>query len=230
MMHSPPPQLHPISTTHSYKSGDITIGEGAAIAPGVLLQADPDSRIVIGVGVCIGMGSVIHASGGTLSIGEGVMIGAGVLIVGAMTVSNRACIGSATTVFNHDIGSGAMIPPSSLICAESDAAPESEPSDPWDDRSEASAKPFFQNGQPKSEPFPKKSEPFSENGQPRQFSTSESKAESETKEFVSEEPFKEADPGSAIVQKSNLQAGVYGQVYVNQLLSKLLPNHNSGQG
>jgi carbon dioxide concentrating mechanism protein CcmN len=204
-------------------SGDITVGEGAAIAPGVLLQADPDSRIVIGVGVCIGMGSVIHASGGTLTIGEGVMIGAGVLIVGVMAIGDRACIGSATTVFNRNIGSGAMIPPSCLICAESDTTPESAPSDPWDDRSEASAKPFSQNGQPKAEPS-------SENGQSKQFSTSESKAEPETKEFVSEEPSKEAAPGSALVQKSNLQAGVYGQVYVNQLLGKLLPNHNSGQG
>lgn len=221
-MHSPPPQLHPISTTHYYTSGDITIGEGAAIAPGVLLQADPDSRIVIGVGVCIGMGSIIHASGGTLEIRAGAMIGAGVLIIGVLTVGDRACIGSATTVFNRAIDSGAMIPPSSLICAESAIAPE--PSDPWDDRSATPAKPFAQNGQPKSEPF------FG-NGQPKQSSEPKSKAEPETQELVAEESSKGSDAtSSAIVQKSNLQPGVYGQVYVNQLLGKLLPNHNSDQG
>ena len=41
--------------------GNVSIDPSAAIAPGVLLQAEENSRITIGAGVCIGAGTIVHA-------------------------------------------------------------------------------------------------------------------------------------------------------------------------
>jgi len=118
-MQSPPLQLMPVSTTHYYVSGDVTIHAGAAIAPGVLLQADPGSRIVIHQSVCVGLGCVIQAHEGTIELGEGVIIGAGVLLVGTVVVGDRACVGAGTTVMNRSIASLSIVPPGSLLVNES---------------------------------------------------------------------------------------------------------------
>ncbi len=114
-MSLPPLQLRPISTSHYYISGDVTIQDGAAIAPGVLLQADPNCRVIIKTGACIGIGSILHASNGAIEVGEGANIGAEVLLIGHVTVGAKACIGSATTIFNSSVEWGQMIPPGSLI-------------------------------------------------------------------------------------------------------------------
>ena len=83
--------FEPISTTQQYcVSGDVAICAGVAIAPGVLLQADAGSRIVIRSGVCIGLGCVIHARQGTITINEGANLGAGVLLIGDVTIGARA--------------------------------------------------------------------------------------------------------------------------------------------
>lgn len=108
-------QLRPVSTSHYYISGDVTIQAGVAIAPGVLIQADPDSRIVIKTGACIGIGSILHACSGTLEVGEGANIGAEVLLVGAVKIGANACVGAATTIYNGSVEWGQMIPPGSLI-------------------------------------------------------------------------------------------------------------------
>jgi len=109
------PSLQPISNTHYYVNGDVTIHPGAAIAPGVLLQADPESKIIIGAGACIGMGAVLHAHQGALEIGESANIGTGVLIVGQGKIGTNACIGSMTTIFNSSVESGAVLAPGSLV-------------------------------------------------------------------------------------------------------------------
>ncbi|MBF2028630.1 MAG: hypothetical protein IGS48_18010 [Oscillatoriales cyanobacterium C42_A2020_001] len=108
-------QLRPISTSHYYTSGDVTIQAGVAIAPGVLLQADPDSRIVIKAGACIGIGAILHAHNGVLEIGEGANIGAEVLLIGHVQVGANACIGAASTILNTRVEWGQIIPPGSLI-------------------------------------------------------------------------------------------------------------------
>ena len=109
------PPLQPISNTHYYVNGDVTIHPGAAIAPGVLLQADPESQIIIGAGACIGMGAVLHAYQGVLEVGESTNIGTGVLIVGKGKIGINACIGSMTTIFNSSVESGAVLAPGSLV-------------------------------------------------------------------------------------------------------------------
>lgn len=112
-MHLPP--LQPISNSQFYVSGNVTVDPGAAIAPGVLLQADPDSEITIASGVCIGMGAILHAHQGKLEVEQGTNIGTGVLIVGSCKIAANACIGSMTTIFNSSISRGEVISPGSLI-------------------------------------------------------------------------------------------------------------------
>ena len=102
--------FEPISTAQNYcVSGDVAIYAGVAIAPGVLLQADVGSRIVIRSGVCIGLGCVIHAHQGTITIHEGANLGAGVLLIGDVTIGARACLGAAVTVLNSAIDAGKIV-------------------------------------------------------------------------------------------------------------------------
>ena len=102
--------FEPISTTQQYcVSGDVAICAGVAIAPGVLLQADVGSQIVIRSGVCIGLGCVIHAHQGTITINEGANLGAGVLLIGEVTIGARACLGAAVTVLNSAIEAGKIV-------------------------------------------------------------------------------------------------------------------------
>ena len=127
--------------------GNVTIDPSAAIAPGVLLQAEPHSRITIGAGVCIGAGSMVHAAGGNIDIGTGACLGRGVLIIGSGSIAPNACIGAGTTVIDPQIEDGAVIPPHSLLGDRSrgevsvveapdpappPAPPRAEPPDLWD--------------------------------------------------------------------------------------------------
>jgi carbon dioxide concentrating mechanism protein CcmN len=118
-MHISP--LQPISTASASVSGDVTIDPSAAIALGVLIQADPNSKISIAAGVCIGMGSIIHAQDGELEIAAGANLGAGVLVLGKCRIGENSCIGSLTTVLNSAIARGQVVPPGSLIDGISDS-------------------------------------------------------------------------------------------------------------
>jgi carbon dioxide concentrating mechanism protein CcmN len=122
-MHISP--LQPISTSSACVSGDVTIDPSAAIAIGVLIQADPDSKIMIAAGVCIGMGSIIHAQGGELEIAAGANLGAGVLILGKGKIGQNSCIGSLSTVLNSSVAIGQVIAPGSLVDGISDRETES---------------------------------------------------------------------------------------------------------
>ena len=125
--------------TQIYVSGDVKIDETAAIAPGVILQASDQGRIIIKAGACIGMGTVLTANQGTIEIGEGAILGAGVLIVGSGKVSDRACIGSASTLIATSVQEAELVAPGSLLGdtsrQETVSSPETEqPSgDPWEE-------------------------------------------------------------------------------------------------
>jgi carbon dioxide concentrating mechanism protein CcmN len=108
-------RLQPISTAHYQTSGDVVIAEGVAIAPGVLLQAEPESHVIVKTGACIGVGAILHAYQGTVEIGEGANIGAEVLLIGHVKVGDHACVGAATTILNSSIELGQVVPPGSLI-------------------------------------------------------------------------------------------------------------------
>ncbi|MEN9230045.1 MAG: hypothetical protein Q6L68_03990 [Thermostichus sp. DG02_5_bins_236] len=104
-----------VSETRYFVSGEVHIEAGAGIGAGVLLRANPGCRIQIGRGVCIGMGSILHAHGGSLIIQAGATLGTGVLVIGQGTIGSNACIGSETTLLNCSILSQQVIPPGSLI-------------------------------------------------------------------------------------------------------------------
>ncbi|NJL22817.1 MAG: carbon dioxide concentrating mechanism protein [Leptolyngbyaceae cyanobacterium SM1_3_5] len=106
--------LHPICNEHFCVSGDVSIAPTATIAPGVLLQADPGSRLVIAADVCIGMGSVVHAHQGMLEIASGATLGAGVLVIGG-NVGINACIGARSTLWNVEIAPDQIVAADSLI-------------------------------------------------------------------------------------------------------------------
>ncbi|OWY68219.1 hypothetical protein B7486_27440 [cyanobacterium TDX16] len=107
--------LHPIGNFNSHISGEVIIDRTAAIAPGVVFHADPNSKIIIAAGVCIGMGVVLHAHDGNVEIETGVNLGAGVLVVGKATIGANACVGAATTIFNCSVAPKQVIPPGSLL-------------------------------------------------------------------------------------------------------------------
>lgn len=104
-----------ISDSHFYMSGAVTIHPSAAIAPGVMLQADPDSELVVAAGVCIGTGCVLHAHQGILAVETGATLGSSVLIVGQGKIGSNACIGSMTTIINSSVLPHQIVPPGSLI-------------------------------------------------------------------------------------------------------------------
>lgn len=109
-----PLQLHPITTDQSFTAGDVVVAAGAAIASGVLLQADEGCRIWVGAGVCLGLGCVIHASGGDIRIAEGANLGAGVLVVGTCDVGDRAIIGAGSTILSQSVPADALLPAATL--------------------------------------------------------------------------------------------------------------------
>lgn len=123
------PRLPSISNADVYVKGDVRIDQNAAIAPGVILQADPDSQIIIAAGVCIGMGAILHAHKGILEVEAGAVLGAGVLVVGASKIGENACIGATTTIWNSSVESWQVVPPGSVVGDKSqkmtpEAAPE----------------------------------------------------------------------------------------------------------
>lgn len=144
-----------IIPVHLY--GNVSIDPTAVIAPGVLLQADGNSRVSIGAGVCIGAGSIVRATGGDLEIMAGVCLGREVLIFGTGLIDRDACIGAGTTSIDPRIEEGAVIPPHSLLgdlsrgevsvvedrdlpdhlndsqpLLEPPTPPENDTADPWD--------------------------------------------------------------------------------------------------
>ncbi|MBG1259304.1 transferase [Nostoc commune] len=99
----------------SYISGEVTIHPSAVLAPGVILQAAVNSKIIIGPGVCIGMGAILQVHEGTLEVEAGANLGAGFLMVGKGKIGANACIGSATTVFNYSVEPGQVIAAGSIL-------------------------------------------------------------------------------------------------------------------
>lgn len=153
------PSLQPVTNSHFCVSGDVTIHPTAVIAAGVLLQADPNSRIIIGAGVCLGMGTVLHAHQGTLEVEAEVTIGAGVLIIGEGKIGASACIGAASTIWNHSVDRGEIIPPLSLLGMPAHAAAVTEETP---DSSQVTASPVTQQESPNGKVEPTQNQPAAE--------------------------------------------------------------------
>lgn len=109
------PPLRLSDNFDSYISGEVIIHPSAVIAPGVILQAAPNSKIIIGSGVCIGMGSILQVHQGNLEVEAGASLGAGFLMIGQGKIGANACIGAATTIFNCSVEPGQVIAPGSVL-------------------------------------------------------------------------------------------------------------------
>ncbi|MEH2236481.1 transferase [Nostoc sp.] len=109
------PLLHLSNNFDSYISGEVSIHPSAVLAPGVILLAAVNSKIIIGPGVCIGMGAILQVHEGTLEVEAGANLGAGFLMVGKGKIGANACIGSATTVFNYSVEPGQVVPSGSIL-------------------------------------------------------------------------------------------------------------------
>ncbi|MEA5616350.1 transferase [Cronbergia sp. UHCC 0137] len=109
------PLLRFSNNVESYISGEVNIHPSAVLAPGVIIQAAVNSKIIIGPGVCIGMGSILQTNEGILEVETGVNLGAGFLMVGQGKIGANTCIGAATTVFNCSVASGQVIPAGSVL-------------------------------------------------------------------------------------------------------------------
>lgn len=202
------PSLELIDDHHIYISGEVIVHPSAAIAPGVLLQADPGCRLTIAAGVCIGRGSVLHAHQGTLAIGVGAILGSGVLIVGQGTIGENACIGSLTTIINGSVESSQSIPAQSLFGDTSRQvvlkATDSSPSPP--SSSDSSTPP--PTGSPSTEP--------------------QSQAPGSAPTAPSSSPASPADqPNDANNSDDKAMRQVYGQAYVERIMITMFPHRRS---
>jgi carbon dioxide concentrating mechanism protein CcmN len=113
MIYLPPPQ--PTLNKDIRISGDVEIHPTASLASGVILQAAPNQKIIIGADACVGMGAIINAAQGSIDIGSGAILGAGVLIIGASKIGNNCCIGTSSTIFQSDVAPMVVVEPGSII-------------------------------------------------------------------------------------------------------------------
>ena len=190
------------SNSQILMSGDVVVNDGAAIAPGVILQADPGSRISIAAGACIGMGVILHAREGNLDIGAGVILGAGVLVVGSGTIGANACIGAATTLLDPCIPQMQILPAGSLIgdssrqvVAEATAPENAEADTPQVDR-------------PINPPEPPETQP-------------------QTPPETAVEPPESNGADPPPPQPAESPTILYGQAHIHQLLGTLFPHRQA---
>jgi carbon dioxide concentrating mechanism protein CcmN len=202
-MRLPPVQI--VSQSEYFVSGDVSIHETAVVAPGVVLQAAPNSQILIGEGSCIGMGTVINAYAGIVDIESGVTLGPGVLIIGRVTIGHGTCVGTTTTIINTSIEPLTMVAPGSLLGDTSRAwqpetvSPPSEIPSPWD----------TEEGVGDSLPVP------------------ESSVEIEPEPELPSEPAIATEFVAAVDTALKEKQPVVGQVYINQLLITLFPERQT---
>ena len=237
-----PPQL---LNTDVYVSGDVTIDPSAAIAPGVVLRAEPDAQIVIGAGVCIGKEAILHAYEGILEIETGAILGAKVLVVGAGKIGENACIGSETTLLAIAIEPKQVIPPGSLIGDKSRVMEQEESSNvkPVPPAPEVieTVKPV----PPKPQVPPVSAAETIKPAFPNPYLIAVSKQETvkpvppepevapvSLEENVEPDPpqVQEEPPGQLEQPQSSVPPIIYGKDHLSQLLDSLLPHRKAFNG
>jgi carbon dioxide concentrating mechanism protein CcmN len=235
-------QLSDRFDTHIY--GDVIIHPSAVLAPGIILQAATNSRIVIGAGVCLGMGSILQVSEGILEIEAGANLGAGFLMVGQGKIGANACIGAATTVFNYSVAPGQVIASGSILgdtsrqvveaSAEEPESSNSQPEKPEKQEqvisstqlSVAAFLEFKHQSTPVSPPSPtpkSQSPPVQETAV-----VSDSTSEETTLPESTEECSDHLKPSESNLETHNIfGTQIYGQGSINRLLSTLFPHRQS---
>jgi carbon dioxide concentrating mechanism protein CcmN len=202
------------SNSQILMSGDVVVNEGAAIAPGVILQADSGSRISIAAGACIGMGVILHAREGTLEIEAGVILGAGVLVVGAGKIGANACIGAGTTLIDPCIDQMQIMPAGSLMGDTSRQASASATSASATSASATSAPTSPETPEATTPPVDRPIEPPSPPQTPPQ--TAPETATDAPESTAAEPP-----------QPGEIPTILYGQAHINRLLGTLFPHRQA---
>jgi carbon dioxide concentrating mechanism protein CcmN len=205
MIYLPPPQ--PSINKDIRVSGDVEIHPTASLASGVILQAAPNQKIIIGADACIGMGAIINAAQGSIDIGSGTILGAGVLIIGASKVGNNCCIGTSSTIFQSDVAPMVVVEPGSILGDNSRRVEQ--------DTNEQTGVPSNnrQNVRPVATKFEQTEKPDSQTVQNSN---------------------KAVDSSSAIQVETSSQTPVnqkkepvVGQLYINELLITLFPHNKT---
>ncbi|MFM7576201.1 MAG: carbon dioxide concentrating mechanism protein [Microcystaceae cyanobacterium] len=220
----PLPPIPMVSQSDYFVSGDVSIHETAVIAPGVILRAAANSQIVIGAGVCIGLGSVLNAYGGAIALEEGVTLGAKVLMIGRCTVGEGACIGQTSTLINTSIDPLSLIPSGTLLGDRSRTEPTQSP--PPQAETEAIPSPW-DNEAISPAPAPPKVSPA-----PEEESTRITEALETVPPTPVEEKVETVNPVEWVATSETVNKSpepVIGQVYINQLLVTLFPERQSLQ-
>lgn len=183
-------------------SGDVVVDPQAVLAPGVVLWAEAGATIRIAAGVCIGMGSVLHAHGGAIIVGEGVNVGAGVLLIGQVTIEPHACVGTSATLMDATVPAGAVVAAGALVGdrsrrwqPEPQPTPESTPELGQEETPAASPNPEEANTPDAADSPP-----------PASTATAENTAENTN-----------TTPPTAAARPTV----VYGQAYVSQMFAKM---------
>ena len=236
MIYFPPPQ--PVLNKDIRISGDVEIHPTASLAPGVILQAVPGQRIVIGADVCIGMGVIINASQGSVEIESGAILGSGVLIFGDSKIGKNACIGTTVTIFQANIDARVVIEPGSVLGDDSRQVNLERP------QKQKEASNSQQSQTVNNSTFQHKHDRQTVNNKSRVGSdgfyspnqAQKSKTESKTENIPDNNTFTNPNPPQEAtvsyptqeIKESNKKP-VVGQVYINQLLVTLFP-HNPDFG
>jgi carbon dioxide concentrating mechanism protein CcmN len=221
-------QLSDRFDTHIY--GDVIIHPSAVLAPGIILQAATNSRIVIGAGVCLGMGSILQVNEGILEIEAGANLGAGFLMVGQGKIGANACIGAATTVFNYSVAPGQVIASGSIlgdtsrqVVEASAEEPESSNSQPEKPEKQEQVISSTQLSVAAFLEFQHQSTPVEETAV-----VSDSTSEETTLPESTEECSDHLKPSESNLETHNIfGTQIYGQGSINRLLSTLFPHRQS---
>ncbi len=195
--------LQPVGDLQVHLSGDVTVDPSAILAPGVILRAAANSKIVVKAGVCIGSGTVIHACKGVIEIGCSASLGVGVLIVGVGKIGANACIGAATTIFNASVKEMQVIQAGSLL---------------GDPSRQISLNSGTQATKEVESPSTAKEEDSS--------GTDVVEEKKESDAVPEQEPTLGEQNGKSEV-KPKSQAYIYGQMQVQQILGTILPHRQS---
>lgn len=223
-----------------YISGEVSIHQSAVIAPGVILQAAPNSKIIIAAGVCIGMGSILQAARGMIVVGAGANLGAGFLMVGTGTIGENACIGAASTVFNYSVAPGEIVAPGSVLgvakpigetssLKESRDAQQPQPTTNLEPISSHSENAGLGNGRVNTENWGEnnlssQSQESIQQQELRPPPPEEKQSEnSKPQEGAKSSPDSQSNT-SATESPSNFGAHIYGQTNINRLLITLFPH------
>jgi carbon dioxide concentrating mechanism protein CcmN len=199
MIYLPPPQ--PTLNKDIRVSGDVEIHPTASLASGVILQAAPDHKIVVGADACIGMGAIINAAQGSVEIGSGAILGAGVLIIGASKIGSNCCIGTSTTIFQSDVAAMVVIEPGSII-GDSSRQAEENSAEQSDAQSSQNTRNVDGVDKPKHQSVQNSND-------------------------VSDSPLVTPVESSAQIPLNQKKKPVVGQLYINELLITLFPHYKT---